>query len=360
LTTLAYIGHSARARQLMKAVLLKSSEDGGWRAELTEVGVPAIGPRELLVAMKACGLCGTDVEKLRGRYTASMPVLGHEAVGVVVSKGSDVVGYEEGDRVFPHHHVPCKLCAYCRAGSETMCEEYRKSNLDPCGFAEFFRVPEWNIKGGGVLKLPPTMGFEEAALIEPVACCIRGLDRAGVAAHASVLVAGAGPVGMIHAILLRQMNANVLISDINRSRLGFAEKIGFKQTIDASKGDVGAWAKELTGGRGVDLAVVASGSPQAVIQALKATRKGGKVCIFGAIVKGSVLDYDISDVFNSEISIVTSYGATETETPKALNLLAERPADFRSLITHRFTLDQFEPAVNTSEEGTGMKVLLTS
>ena len=344
----------------MKAVLLGNSKEGSGRADLTEVGVPAIGPKELLVAMKACGLCGTDVEKLRGQYTAAMPVLGHEAVGVVVSKGSEVVGYEEGDRVFPHHHVSCKLCNYCRAGSETMCDEYRKSNLDPCGFSEFFRVPEWNIKGGGVLKLPPTMGFDEASLIEPVACCIRGLDRAGVAAHASVLVAGAGPVGLIHSLLLRRMNANVIVSDVNRSRLDFAEKAGFEQTIATSKQDVAEKVKGQTGGKGVDLAVVASGSPQALIQALKATRKGGRICIFGAIVKGSVLDYDISEVFNSEISIVTSYGATEVETPKALNLLSERPADFRSLITHRFPLDQFEQAMKTSEEGAGMKVLLTS
>jgi L-iditol 2-dehydrogenase len=340
--------------------MLKSRSAGGeGTAELTEMAVPSVGPGELLVEMKACGLCGTDVEKLRGRYTAAMPVLGHEAVGTVASVGEGVAGLKEGDRVFPHHHVPCRECYYCKQGSETMCDRYRTSNIDPGGFSEYFRVPKWNVDGGGVLRLPPGMEFEDASMIEPVACCIRALARCAVGPGDSVLVAGAGPVGIMHALLLKQMRSSVVISDVSEQRLKFAEKAGVGTVVDAAREDVTGAVKKQTGGRGADVAVVASGNPRAVIQGLRAVRKGGRVCVFGAIAKGSVLDYDFSDLFNSEVSVITSYGATEAETSKALDLIARKEVDFGRLITHRFHLSNFDEAVASSEEGSAMKVLMT-
>ncbi|MDA4121235.1 MAG: alcohol dehydrogenase catalytic domain-containing protein [Thaumarchaeota archaeon] len=343
----------------MKAIILKGQDvRGNGTAELTEMAVPSVGPGELLVEMQACGLCGTDVEKLRGHYTAAMPVLGHEAVGTVVSVGEGVAGLKNGDRVFPHHHVPCRDCFYCKRGSETMCDRYRTSNIDPGGFSEYFRVPRWNVDGGGVLRLPPGVGFEDASMIEPVACCMRALARCAVGPDDSVLVAGAGPVGMMHALLLKQMRSKVIVSDVSEPRLKFAEKAGVGTVVNAAKEDVTSVVKEQTGGRGADMAVVASGNPRAVIQGLRAVRKGGRVCVFGAVVKGSVLDYDFSDLFNSEISVITNYGATETETTKALDLIARKEIDFGSLITHRFHLSDFDEAVARSEVGDAMKVLV--
>src|SRR3972149_6256909 len=119
-----------------------------------DVPPPGLKAGDMLVEMKACGLCGTDIEKLEGRYTASPPVIGHEAAGVVAGVGEGAEGFKVGDRVFPHHHVPCSECYFCKHGSETMCARYRESNLDPGGFAEYFRVPAWNVQRGGVLKLP--------------------------------------------------------------------------------------------------------------------------------------------------------------------------------------------------------------
>jgi len=345
----------------MKAVILGSPEAGRiGRAEVREVKVPSIGRGEVLVEMKACGLCGTDLEKIRGGYTAAMPVLGHEAVGVVVQVGDGVVGPKKGDRVFPHHHVSDGRCYYCRRGNETMCEEYRRTNLDPGGFAEFFRVPRRNVDAGGVLHLPSALGFEPAAMIEPLACCIRAIDKCAVQSGDSVLVAGAGPVGMAHALLLRWMKAKIIVSDVNRARLEFAEKSGAASVVDASREDVAGAAKGHTDGRGVDVAIVASGSPRALVQAIRSVRRGGKVCLFGLPEKGSRLDYDMSDMFNAEVSIVSSYGATEKETIRALDLIASKKVDAGSLITHRFPLEEFDRGVKTSAEGVGMKVLITS
>ncbi|MDA4124114.1 MAG: alcohol dehydrogenase catalytic domain-containing protein [Thaumarchaeota archaeon] len=342
----------------MRAVILGNGPSGSL-AEVAELSVPSISRGELLVEMKACGLCGTDIEKLRGHYTAAMPVLGHEAVGIVSTVGEGVAGFKVGDRVFPHHHVPCGKCYYCANGSETMCKEYRTSNIDPGGFSEFFRVPAQNVSRGGVLKLPDSLGFEEASLIEPVACCIRAQERSRVRPGEAVLVVGAGPVGMTHALLLRSNQARVMISDVSEERLDFARKFQFELVLDPREEDVAEAVKGKTWGRGADLVITASGSNAAILQSLQSVRKGGRVCLFGLPPKGTVLDYDISDLFNSEVSVVTSYGATEKETSRAVEVISGHRAEFASLVTDRIPIGRFQEAVETATAGKGMKVLLT-
>lgn len=327
--------------------------------EVSEVPIPEIGTGELLVEMRACGLCGTDIEKARGEYTTALPILGHEAVGVVASVGEGVVNIREGDRVFAHHHVPCHECYYCLHGNQTACKKYRGSNIHPGGFSEFFRVPQWNVSKGGILGLPSFLGFKEASLIEPVGCCIRALDRCNVRKDDTVLVVGAGPVGILHSILLLSRGAKVMISDVSEPRLQFAEKSKVECVIDAGKQDVTREVKERTAGRGADIVIVASGSPKAVLQALKSVRTGGQLCLFGVPAKGSILDYDLSDVYNSEISLVPSYGATDVETATALSLIAAGSEKFRPIITHTFPIVEFANAVETAISGVGIKVVIT-
>lgn len=344
----------------MKCVLLKNGPEGkGLKAAVSDVEVPSIGEGELLVEMRACGLCGTDIEKLKGEYTAAMPVLGHEAVGVVKRIGGRAGDIGVGDRIFPHHHVPCLSCYYCRKGNETMCDSYRTSNLDPGGFSEYLRVPEWNVSHGGVLRLPDRLSFEEASLIEPVACCMRALERCEVQGDETVLIVGAGPVGIAHALLLTSMRAKVMISDVSEGRLRFAGAASVGTVLDAGKQDVPEEVKARTEGRGADLAIAASGSQRAIVQALRSVRKGGKVCIFGVPPRGSVLEYDISDPYNSEVTILSSYGASDSDTANSLRLVASRRVDFGSLITHRFTIGEFDDAVEAATSGKAMKVVIT-
>lgn len=343
----------------MKSVILASGKGGhGLRAELVDGAEPHPGPGELIVKMAACGLCGTDLEKMRGEYTASAPVIGHEAVGTVSAVGAGVSGYGVGERVFPHHHVPDYSCYLCKAGNETMCDHYRSSNLVPGGFSEYFAVPKWNVDRGGVLKVPAPMGFEVASLTEPLACCVRAIRKAGVKPGESVLVAGAGPVGMMHALLLKSMGARVLVSDVSEPRLRFAEKAGVGRVLDA-KSDVPGEVTSQTGGRGADLAIVASGSQGAILQGLRSVRKGGRVLLFGVPPRGSVLDFDISGLYNAEQTMLTSYGATEVDTEEALKVLSSRGAEFADLITRRFPLTSFQDAVAAASTGEAMKVIVT-
>jgi L-iditol 2-dehydrogenase len=240
-----------------------------------------------------------------------------------------------------------------------MCEGYRTSNLYPGGFSESFLVPRWNVEKGGVLTVPNRLSFEEASLIEPTACCIRAMEKCDVKPGESVLVAGAGPVGMTHSLILKSMGASVLVSDISEDRLLFAEKSKVGRVLNAAKEDVPSFAKSETAGKGVDVAIVASGSPRAITQALRSVRRGGRVCLFGVPTKNSVLDYDFSDLYNSEQKIITSYGATETDTVKAMGLLASGRVDFKGLITHVFPLSRFQEAVEEAESGRAMKVVVT-
>jgi len=344
----------------LKAVLLRNAGPPGTvGVEVSEVPVPNIGSGELLVEMKACGLCGTDIEKARGEYTAALPVLGHEAVGVITSVGAGTIGFREGERVFAHHHVPCGGCYYCIRGDETACKQYRESNIYPGGFSEFFRVPEWNVSKGGVLRLPEQLGFDLATLIEPVGCCLRALQKCSIGADDSVLVVGAGPVGILHSILLLSRGAKVMISDISEPRLAFARRTKVECVIDARRKDVDREVRERTAGRGADVAIVASGSQKAVLQALRSVRMGGKVCLFGVPANGSVLDYDLSDVYNSEVSMLPSYGTTDTETAEALKLIAADLERFQPVITHRFRIPEFPSAVETAVSGAGMKIVIT-
>jgi L-iditol 2-dehydrogenase len=346
--------HLSHGSSSLRAVTLRAPST----LAVEELPVPSLHGGDLLIEMRACGLCGTDIEKLRGGYTAAMPVLGHEAVGVVVKLGEGVTGFQLNDRVFPHHHVACGICHYCRHGSETMCSRYKTSNLDPGGFSEYFRVPEWNVSRGAVIKLPDNISFEEASLIEPTACCIRALERVNASEGESALVVGAGPIGLTHAQILLNMDIKVFVSDISHYRLEFARMMNPHRVFNAAQTDVPSKVREETDSRGADFAVVASGSPQAIVQALRSVRKGGRVCLFGVPFKGSKLDYDISEIFNAELSLISSYGATEKEIQAALELIANRRINLAPLITHRYRIDEFEEAIQTAEKGNCMKIII--
>ena len=239
-----------------------------------------------------------------------------------------------------------------------MCARYRGSNPAPGGVTERFRVPQRNLVTGGVLKLPRGMPFVIGALVEPLACCVKSIRKCSIGPRDSVLIAGAGPVGMMHALLLKNSGAKGKLSDVSDSRLGSVERLKAGRPLDA-KGDVTKAVASETDGRGADVAIVASGSKAAITQGLRSVRKGGRVCIFGVPPRGSVLDYDVSELYNSERQILTSYGATEEDTRPALKVLASRQGEFGRLVTHRFTLDRFDDAIQTAVAGVGMKVVLT-
>jgi L-iditol 2-dehydrogenase len=342
----------------VKAVFIKEPN----QVSINDMPSPKIGDGDILVKMKACGLCGSDLEKVYGSYGVVSNRLGHEPAGEIIAVGRDVKDFKVGDRVFVHHHVPCYECHYCKHEDYTMCPDYQKSNIDPCGLAEIFLVPEWNVKRGGVIKLPDDISFEEAAMIEPLACCIRAINKANITNIDDVAVTGVGPAGMMHILLAKAYGANrVFALDINQFRLDFAKRMGAKLAIDSNKEDAVKTIRDATDGRGVDVAIVATSSTKAFLQALELTRRGGRVVLFGVPPKGSTAQLDVNRIFSNEIRLIPSLAASEIETRQALELISSKRIDIKSIITHRFSLERAAEAIKCAHEARdAMKVVVTS
>ncbi|HEV8049913.1 MAG TPA: alcohol dehydrogenase catalytic domain-containing protein, partial [Thermoplasmata archaeon] len=266
----------------------------GHRVALVDRPAPSAGPGEITVSLAACGICGTDLEKLRGNYQ-SAGLLGHEPVGRIASLGEGVEGLAVGDRVFVHHHVPCYGCVVCRRGEYTYCPSYSKSNIDPGGFAETFRVPEANVRRGAVLRLDPSVSWEVGTLLEPAGCALTALRKVGFLAADSVFVIGLGPVGLLYAALAKSLGARwVGGSDLSVRRREAGSNFGVDATFAAANPDaIQAAVRAATGGLGVDLSVVAVGAPAAVRLGARLPRRGGTLNLFGLPERDSRLDHDL-------------------------------------------------------------------
>jgi L-iditol 2-dehydrogenase len=301
------------------------------------------------------------LEKVYGKYGMTSGRLGHEPAGEVVSVGRSVKGFALGDSVFIHHHVACYSCHYCLHGDHTMCPEYQRSNINPCGLAEQFLVPEWNVSRGGLIKLPDGVSFDEASLVEPFACCIRAWNKCNFQKGDDIAVLGAGPAGLMHVLLAKAFGAGrIFVLDINDFRLKFAKKYAV-EVFNSMMEDLAGRIRSETGSRGVDICIVATGSTKALLQSFDLTRKGGKIILFGVPPKGSQILCDMSKLYSSEHSLIPSYAASEIETNQALRLIAEKRVNIASLITHRFDIKNAAEAVKCAHEAKeAMKVIVTT
>ena len=310
---------------------------------------PRPGPGEIVVALSACGVCGTDLEKLRGNYRTQGRI-GHEPVGTVLEVGEGVSAAAPGERVFVHHHVPCLSCEICRRGDLTFCPGYSSTNIDPGGFAERFRVPAENVSRGAVLSLDPSVGWEEGTLLEPAACARTALRRVGFSGGDSVLIVGLGPVGLLYARLARSLGAGWVGGvEIAERRRRAASEGGFDLVLDPSDPSaVESEVRRATRSVGVDLAVVATGAPAAVRLAARLARRGGTLNLFGLPERGSRLDVDLQELYLSGLRVVPTYATTERDIADVHALAAGRRLDLSGLVTHRFPLERIEEAFRTA------------
>ena len=313
-----------------------------------------------MIKLAAAGICGTDIEKVHGAYGPG-GILGHEVSGTIASVGEGVTDLKESDRVIAHHHVPCYNCEYCQHGDYTMCDFFRKTNFDPCGLAEYFRVPEANVTRGAVVRLPSETSFEEGAMIEPTACCVRALDKVRVIQGDKVLVVGLGPTGLTQIQLLRKMGASTIIGvDILPHRMEVARRLGADETVDSSSKNVPEQIMKSTK-IGVDLAIVSTGNQKAVLPALASVRKGGKLLLFGAPAQGSTIELDVSALFSRQVSIVTSYSCVESDIHRALGFLARGDIDLLCMVTDRFALEDAPKALEHARTSrSSVKTIITS
>jgi len=343
----------------MDAAIVKSNSN----VEIKNVEKPHVGSGDILVKMRACGICGSDVEKVFGKYGQPSMRLGHEPAGMITQVGSEVSNFVVGDRVFTHHHVACYSddCHECNHGNETMCKKYYESNLEPCGLADEYVVPEWNVKHGGVLNIPDSMSFEEAAMIEPLACCIRAWNKFKHHKNDSVAILGVGPTGIMHVLLAKLYGfGKVFCLDLNDFRLNFAKKI---ETTTIHSGNTNALEqiKSETANQGEDIVIVSTSSLNALKDAVNFVRKGGTIVMFGVPSKGAKIDLDMSEVYSKGITIVNSYAASDFDTKEALEKISNKQINVSQLITHKYNLQECQEAFVHAKSGdNAMKIIISN
>lgn len=340
----------------MKAVIYHAHDD----IRLEDVAIPVIKQDELLVRVHGCGLCGSDIGKVIQQ--AQPPVLlGHELTGTIVERGSAVSSCEEGQRVIVAHHVPCGRCHYCRHQNYSMCATFKASNIDPCGLAEYIRVPAAHVQHTTLL-LPASLSAEEGSFTEPLACCVRAVRRTPFVEDDTVVVVGLGSIGllMVQAFkaLGRQTGRAVRVYgiDVLPTRLELARELGADQTFLAPQGEerLADVLAPYTEGRGADCIVLTTAGARPFLQALSGIRKGGSIHIFAA--HRDSVSLDLGMIYQQELSILSTYSSSPEELPIALDLLIERQVRVDQLISHRLPLERFHEGMALMREHAALKV----
>ncbi len=306
---------------------------------------PRLNEGEILVKMKASGICGTDLMEWY-RIKKAPRVLGHEMVGDIVESRSGK--FSVGHRVFVSHHVPCNDCKYCREGNHTACETLHEGNYDPGGFSEYIRVPGINVENGTYL-LPDNVSYEEGVMIEPLACAVRAQRVIGVKGGQTVLVLGSGVSGLLNIAVAKLKGARVIATDINGYRLGKAKEFGADEAVDARNlPDMKA-----------DRVLVCTGAMQAFGQAFKSVDRKGIVMFF------AIPDRDITmpttDFWRNELSFVSSYGAAPADLEESLDLISEGKINVKGMVTDRFPLSQIQKGFDVAGRAQeSLKVMITA
>ena len=303
---------------------------------------PKPGPGEVLLRVGACGVCGSDIPRVFKKGTYSFPLIpGHEFAGIVEEVGPDTEPFWLGRKAAVFPLIPCRRCAPCQVGAYAQCEDYDYlgSRRDG-GFAEYVTVPTWNL-----LAVPMELSLEEAALVEPAAVALHALRRANLDAGDSVLIFGAGPIGLLLGLWGRTLGAGrIMLADIDLDRLRFARSLGFDHLHDATPGDTPDWTRRKTG-RGADVAIEGSGSAPAFEQCMLAARPFGRVVLMGNPAGEMQLSQDgYWAILRKELKVIGTWNSAYSELPHnewklALEYMADGRLPAGKLITHRTGLD---------------------
>ncbi len=328
----------------MKAAVVHGADD----IRLEEVPLPTPEPGDIVVRVRASGICATDVKTLLGQgLPKELPtILGHEIAGEVSALGAGVEDFAVGDWVAAYPIAVCGECDYCSAERHNLCRhEFGLAHGIDGGFAEYVRIPRQILGVKGVIKIPEELPFELAALAEPISCGLAALRVNRVNPGDTVVIVGAGPMGMIHLLLAKWRGAEVIIIEQKTMRQEFAKKLGADTVIDPHTRDPREAVKELTNDDGAEVVITSLSDPQTIENSLPLVKKGGIFNIFGGPPAGHLISIDPRWIHYQEITITGSFASTPDDFRDAFYLIATKEIDAGSLITDRFTLDNILDAV---------------
>jgi L-iditol 2-dehydrogenase len=331
---------------------------------LEDAPEPKPGPGDVLLRVRACSTCGTDVKisKFGHHHIVPPRVMGHEIAGEIVEVGADVTGWASGDRVQVIAAIPCGQCDECRRGRRTVCpnQESMGYHYDG-GFAQYMVVPAKVMAVGGLNRIPEGVGFAEASVAEPLACVLNGQELARVGGGDDVVIMGAGPIGCLHVRLARARGAaRVFLVDLNSDRLAqAASMVKPDATVCGGQVDPVEAVLDLTGGRGADVIITAAAAGAAQEQGIRMAARQGRVSFFGGLPKDKpIIACDSNLVHYRELTLVGVNGSSPAHNAAALGLIATGSVPVTDLITHRLPLDQAIDGFGIVARGDAIKVTI--
>jgi L-iditol 2-dehydrogenase len=343
----------------MRAAVLEALE----QIVVKDVPTPKADAEGVLVRVQACAVCGSDLRIFHyGNPRVHPPqIIGHEIAGDVVEVGRNVEGFRVGQRVAVGADVPCGTCEFCRAGIGNNCQiNYAIGYQFPGGFAEYIALNETTVRYGPIHEIPANLDYETAALAEPLACCVHGLELVGVTPADTIVIIGAGPAGCLLAQLARHMGATkVIVAQRSPARLEMAKQFDIDVAIATQTENLKERVMEETGGLGADIVITACASPDAQMEAIELAKNRGRINYFGGLPKGSPkLSIDSNIIHYKELLVTGSHGCVPRHHKAALALLSAASVDAKPLITHHFPLEQIRDAFKAQEARDGMKVIV--
>ncbi len=345
----------------MKAVVFEDIET----MVLKEVPTPQCDDEGLLIEVKACAICGTDIKIYHNGHRHIVPprITGHEVSGEIVEVGKNVPEFKVGDRVAVAPAVPCGNCHYCEKGIFGMCD-----NLAPIGyrfdggFAEYMAVPPVAVRTGCVNRVPENVTYPEAAIAEPLACAINGQNLSGVSEGDVVLVIGAGPLGCMHARLAKAKGAaKTILTDISPRRLEMARTAGADVYVNSAEQSLKSVVMAETEDRGADIVVTACSSGEAQEQAMELVAKRGNINFFGGLPKGrSTITIDSNLLHYREFSITGTHGSAPADNRTALDMISRGEVEVKDLISETIPLERVVEGIGMAESGRYMKIVVVA
>ncbi|MBW4639458.1 MAG: zinc-dependent dehydrogenase [Gloeocapsa sp. UFS-A4-WI-NPMV-4B04] len=316
-----------------------------------ELPVPTLAPDEVLVQVRVVGLCQSDIKKIRYPLYEPPRIFGHETAGVIADIGDQVTGWQVGQRVVVMHHIPCMHCNYCLNDNFSMCDVYKNIsttagfNASGGGFAEYVKVPGHIVRNGGLISIPDAVSFDQASFVEPTNCCLKAVKKAQIAPGQSVLVTGAGPIGLMFMMLVKYFGGRAIATDLLPSRIEKALSVGAEAAFDARDPNLPAKIQALTDGMGVDTTLLAVPSDKAFFQALDCTRKGGKILFFAEFPDEVEIPLNPNILYRREIDLMGSYSSSYRVQNLAVDIVFNQRIDVEALISDRYLLQDLSAAV---------------
>ncbi|RED66441.1 alcohol dehydrogenase catalytic domain-containing protein [Cohnella phaseoli] len=342
----------------MKAAVLEQLE----RMALKEVPTPEVDADSILMKVEAVGICGSDIRIYRhGNSRVQLPqILGHEAAGRVVAVGANVTRFSVGDRICLGADVPCGECVFCEAGIGNNCQiNYAMGYQFAGSFAEYVLLNKMVVNYGPIHKIGDGISYEEAALAEPLACVLNGLELSQVKLGDTVVVIGAGPIGMMLVEVAMKMGARVLLVNRSRPRLEIAKRLGAAAYICSGDEDAVQRVLDETGGLGADVVITCNPSPESQVDAIRMAKNRARVNFFGGLPKDrAIVPLDTNLIHYKELFVHGAHGSLPRHHQQAVELINNGIIDMSKFISHRFPLERIEEAIRVAESHEGLRVIV--